>query len=275
MGTTDIYHDGSLEDPRVTYAEVLYLLRAVQAHYPDRRLTERDIVAAFAGVRPVLDSHSENPSEASREEDIWEERGMLSVAGGKLTTWRYTAEEAVDEALKLIPQEISRRVARCHTTGTPLVDLAPVDLGLRLRQAHQLASPIAEGMARRLRAAAWLVPHVARREKAWQRYLRRLPLTRSRMARRRTELDPLIDGIDLCAAEVRAHLAFSGVVRLEDLLLRRVRIGLWQPSLAREIAPRLRSLFEQELGWDHQHWDRELDAFHQALQSWSPEGVVR
>ena len=80
MGTTDIYHDGSLEDPRVTRAEVDYLLRAVQTHYPDRRLTEQDVVGAFAGVRPILDSLSDNPSEASREEDIWEERGLLSVA---------------------------------------------------------------------------------------------------------------------------------------------------------------------------------------------------
>lgn len=273
MGTTDIYHDGSLDDPRVTREEVGYLLRAVQTHYPDRGLTEADIVGAFAGVRPILYSHNDNPSEASREEDIWEERGMLSVAGGKLTTWRQTAQEAVDQALLLLPQERVQQAARCHTGGTPLIDLAPVDLPQRLQQAHALSRPVAEGMARRLRGAAWLAPRVARHETLWRHRLRTFPWTPARRRRPRSELDPLLDGSDLCAAEVRVHLAFGGVMRLEDLLLRRVRIGIWQPALARAIVPALRPLFQQELGWDSAHWEREIEAFHQALRGWSPEGV--
>jgi hypothetical protein len=52
-----------------------------------------------------------------------------------------------------------------------------------------------------------------------------------------------------------------------------VRIGVWQPALAREIVPRLQPLFQQELGWDHPRWDKEAEAFEQALQSWSPQGV--
>jgi glycerol-3-phosphate dehydrogenase len=272
MGTTDIYHEGSLDDPRVTRSEVAYLLRAVQAHYADRHLTENDIVGAFAGVRPILYSHSDNPSEASREEDIWEERGMLSVAGGKLTTWRQTAEEAVDQALKLLPEERKQQVAPCHTTGTPLAGLAPVDLSVRLRQSDSLSEAVAAGMARRLRGAAWLAPQLARKP-SWAARVRGFPWTHSARARERSELDPLIDGVDLCAAEVRAHLSFGGVVRLEDLLLRRARVGLWQPSVARELVPRLRSLFQQELGWDKARWGREVEGFDRALQGWSLEGV--
>ena len=273
MGTTDIYHDGSLEDPRVSHDEVRYLLRAVQAHYPDRDLQETDITAAFAGVRPILYSHSDNPSEASREEDIWEERGMLSVAGGKLTTWRQTAEEVVDQALLLLPQERVLHTARCHTGGTPLIGLAPVDLPQRLQRAHGFSPAVAGGMARRLRAAAWLASRVARHESVWRNRLWRFPWTASRRARLRSEFEPLLEGSDVCAAEVRVHLMVGGVVRLEDLLLRRIRIGLWQPAVARELVPRLRPLFQQELGWDMAHWDREVEAFHQALQGWSPEGV--
>ena len=87
------------------------------------------------------------------------------------------------------------------------------------------------------------------------------------------ELSPLLDGSDLTAAEVRVHLAFGAVVRLDDLLLRRVRIGLWRPAVAREIVPHLRVLFEQELGWDHHRWDQEVEAFGRALQGWSVEGT--
>ena len=273
MGTTDVYHDGSLDDPRATRAEVDYLLRAVQTHYPERQLTAADIVGTFAGVRPILYTHSDNPSEASREEDIWEERGMLSVAGGKLTTWRQTAEEAVDAALKLLPEERTRNVGPCYTGGTPLVDLAPPDLQQRLQENHGLSPAVAAGMARRLRGTAWWAPRLAHHEKRWQQRLRRLAWWAPRMAKNDSELDPLIDGTDLSAAEVRAHLAFGAVLHVDDLLLRRVRIGVWQPALAREIVPRLQPLFQQELGWDHPRWDKEAEAFEQALQSWSPQGV--
>jgi glycerol-3-phosphate dehydrogenase len=94
-----------------------------------------------------------------------------------------------------------------------------------------------------------------------------------RRARNDRELDPLIDGTDLSAAEVRAHLVFGAVLHIDDLLLRRVRIGVWQPALARVIAPRLQPLFQQELGWDHQRWDKEAAAFEQALEGWTPEAV--
>jgi glycerol-3-phosphate dehydrogenase len=273
MGTTDIYHDGPLDDPRATQAEVDYLLRAVQAHYPDRNLTAADIVGSFAGVRPILYTHSDNPSEASREEDIWEERGLLSVAGGKLTTWRQTAEEVVDAALKLLPEERTRNVGPCYTGGTPLAELAPADLEHRLRESYKLSPAVAAGMARRLRGTAWWAPQLAHRERSWKSGLRRLAWWAPRLAQRDGELDPLIDGTDLSAAEVRTHLAFGAVLHVEDLLLRRVRIGLWQPALARQIAPRLRPIFEQALGWDHHRWDKEIAAFDQALEAWSPQGV--
>jgi len=273
IGTTDVYHEGSLDDPRATQAEVDYLLRAVQTHYPEQHLTAADITGTFAGIRPILYTHSDNPSEASREEDIWEERGMLSVAGGKLTTWRQTAEEAVDAALKLLPEERTRTVAPCYTGGTPLVDLAPPDLQQRLQVNHGLSPAVAAGMARRLRGTAWWAPRLAHHEKAWKRRLRGLAWWGRRLAKSDRELDPLIDGTDLSAAEVRAHLVFGAVLHIDDLLLRRVRIGVWQPALARAVVPHLQPLFQQELGWDHQRWDKEAAAFEQALEGWTPQGV--
>lgn len=273
MGTTDVYHDGSLDDPRVTHAEVDYLLRAVQAHYPEQRLSAADIAGSFAGVRPILYTHSDNPSEASREEDIWEESGMLSVAGGKLTTWRQTAEETVDAALKLLPEERTRSVAPCYTGGTPLVDLAPQDLEQRLRINYALPSAVAAGMARRLRSTAWWAPRLAHHPARWKRRLHGLAWLAPRLARNENELNPLIDGTDLSAAEARAHCAFGAVLHVEDLLLRRVRIGLWQPALAREIVPRLRPIFRQELGWDDRRWEKEAESFDKALLGWTLQGV--
>jgi glycerol-3-phosphate dehydrogenase len=252
VGTTDIYDDGPRDDPRATRGEVDYLLRAMTTHFPHNRLSTADVIGVFAGLRPILDSHSDNPSDASREEDIWVERGMVSVAGGKLTTWRPTAEEAVDEVVGLLPKEREDVVARCYTKGTPLVGYAPPDLAGRLQALHGIAPPVAAGMARRLRRSAIWAP---------------------RLAREPGELEPLVETGDLCAAEVRSHLSYGAVVRLEDLLLRRVRLAMWEPAMAQAVAPKLRPYFEQELGWDAKRWERELDAFHAAAEAWSPAGV--
>ncbi len=252
VGTTDLFHEGSLDDPRPTRPEVDYLLRAVRSHFPSRGIGMADVVGAFAGLRPILSTRAEDPSEASREEDVWEEEGLLSVAGGKLTTWRQMAEEAVDRALTLLPAERAGKTSPCHTAGTPLAGLAPLDLGERLAAASAAEPEVASALARRLRAAAWWAPQLARGPE---------------------ELRPLAPGTDLSAAEVRVHLRLGAVVRLEDLLLRRARLGLWQPALARELVGSLRPLFAAELGWSHARWDRERERFEHALAAWSPEGI--
>ncbi len=254
VGTTDIFHEGDLDDPRVTRAELDYLLRTLETHFPDKKLSEADVVAAFAGLRPILGTHTDRPSEASREEEIWEEQGVLSIAGGKLTTWRVMAEEAVDEALMLLPEEIAEQAEPCYTTGTPLLGLAPSDLGERLqRLGHQIDPAVADGMARRLRSTAWWAV---------------LGICED------SDLHPLTDGTDLTAAEVRAHLAFGGILHLEDLLLRRVRLGLWSPEMAKELTVSLRPFFEEARGWDHKRWQQEEEALDRALEGWSPQGVV-
>jgi glycerol-3-phosphate dehydrogenase len=107
-------------------------------------------------------------------------------------------------------------------------------------------------MARRLRADAWWAPVLARDG---------------------GELRPLADGTDLTVAEVRVHLRLGGVVRLEDLLLRRARVAMWRPDLARELGARLRTPCREELGWDHPRWDRELEGFERALEGWTLGGV--
>ena len=189
---------------------------------------------------------------ASRDEDVWEERGMLSISGGKLTTWRSMAEEVVDSALNLLPEERTVHTAPCATKGTPLAGLAPLDLPDRLERIHKLSGPVAQAMARRLCGAAWIAPSIARNA---------------------DELKPLVDGADLCAAEVRVHLNHGAVVRLEDLLLRRARFGMWTPELGRELIPLLQPLFAQELGWDAKRWDAEVEAADAALQAWSLKGI--
>jgi glycerol-3-phosphate dehydrogenase len=251
-GTTDIYHDGSLTDPRPTQEEVDYLLRTLAEHFPDNRIVAGDVVGAFAGLRPILDSHTDNPSEASREEAIWEENGLLSVAGGKLTAYRPTAEAVVDEALDFLPDERARRASPCLTAGTPLVGLAPPDLAQRLEKVAGLPAVSAAAVSRRLRGLGWTVPQIARSAQ---------------------ELQPIEGTGDLSVAELRTHLAFGAVVHLEDLLLRRVRLGLWRPGDVAGLLAAFEPVCREELSWDSRRWQQEAEGCLAAVEAWSPAGV--
>ncbi len=251
-GTTDLFHDGELDDPRPAAGEVDYLLRATAAAFPHDPPGRGDVLGAFAGLRPVLSHHLDDPSKASREEAIWHEDGLLSVAGGKLTTWRATAEEAVDQALALLPEERGRRAAACATAGTPLAGLAPRDLDRRLAAGARVEPAVADGMARRLGALAWTALALASRR----------------------ELRPVVPGSDLCRAEVRAHLRFGAVLHLSDLLLRRVRLGMWRPAEVRALLPRLRRLIRHETGWSRHRWQLEVERYAFAAEGWTLDGVV-
>jgi glycerol-3-phosphate dehydrogenase len=248
-GTTDHFHEGDLDDPRPSREEVTYILQAVRAAFPGREVGEGDIRGAFAGLRPIVAAPGmDDPSTASREEALWREDGLLSMAGGKLTTWRAMAEEVVDHALRLLPPERARLAAPCATAGTPVGSPAPEDLPERLGAAFPVTPEIAAALSRRLGGLAWNACEGA--EPA--------------------ELRPLLDGADLSAAEVRAHLRHGAVLRLEDLLLRRARFGMWNPAVARELMPRLEAVFRDELGWDGKRWEVEAERAGRAMEGWKP-----
>jgi len=222
------------------------MLRGAARAFPDRGIDRSKVRGAFAGLRPILDTDAADPSKASRDEGIWEERGTLSVAGGKLTTWRTTAETAVDAALKLLPGERAGQTAPCATTGAILAGLAPRGLAREL-EAQGLDAEVAGGMARRLGSRAWHALGSTAPD----------------------DLSPLADGLDLSAAEVRSHLAGGAVLHLEDLLLRRVRLGMWDPGTALGILPRLRPVACDAMAWDNRRWDTEEETFRLALEAWA------
>jgi glycerol-3-phosphate dehydrogenase len=124
IGTTDAFTD-EVDEPRVTRDDVRYLLEATNRTFPRADLGERDIVSVYAGVRPlVAGSDAERPpSSVSREHRITEDAsGLVSVAGGKLTTYRHMAEQLVDRVIKSLPAERRARLLPCRTAERPLRD---------------------------------------------------------------------------------------------------------------------------------------------------------
>lgn len=121
VGTTDTDYRGSLDNVHAEKVEVSYLLRTVHDFFPSAGLTESDVLATWAGVRPLLASKNGAPSDISRGHEIRNpEPGWWDVAGGKLTTCRLMAEETVD---RLISEPGAGFTAKstCRTADEPLL----------------------------------------------------------------------------------------------------------------------------------------------------------
>lgn len=117
-GTTDIDYKGDPDDVKPTKEEIEYLLTACQKLFPDYNYTRDDIVASFAGVRPLVYKEGVSEGKVSREHTIYFDRPnrVISVFGGKLTTYRRMAREAVDKSFKIMYRD---RV-KCITEKLPL-----------------------------------------------------------------------------------------------------------------------------------------------------------
>jgi D-erythritol 1-phosphate dehydrogenase len=170
IGTTDIPFDGKAEDVAITPDEVDYLLAAVNRYFKIE-LRPTDVLQAFSGVRPLYDDNAANPSAVTRDYvfDVDAPGGgaaLLSVFGGKITTYRKLAEHALEKLKPFFPK---MGAAWTQVATLPGGDMPGADFGALLteiaRRYPWLPTPVAAGYARRygtrthemLRGAASLV----------------------------------------------------------------------------------------------------------------------
>jgi glycerol-3-phosphate dehydrogenase len=145
IGTTDAFSE-EIDEPRVTQADARYLLAAANRAFPGARLGAGDVLSAYAGVRPLvapLDAAAP-PSSVSREHRITEDRsGLLSIAGGKLTTYRRMAEQIVDRIARTLPAARRHALRACQTARRPLRDdgFDAAALGAELAARFGLSAP--------------------------------------------------------------------------------------------------------------------------------------
>lgn len=119
LGTTDTDYDGPIEAVRSEPADVDYILGVTNAAFPAAGLGEADVIGTWAGLRPLIASKRGGPSDVSRVHQIhMPEPGWLDVAGGKLTTYRMIAQQAVDRLLR----HLGRKVPPCRTADEPLLE---------------------------------------------------------------------------------------------------------------------------------------------------------
>ncbi len=245
IGTTDNDFDGDITHPRPGEEDVEYLLAAVNDFF-GVALGQGDLVGAYAGVRPLISSGDPRKSvDISRKAELYEtSSGMLTITGGKLTTWRRMARQTVD---RLVLRE--GREAPCHTAEIPLgMPARPGDL--------EAPEGVGEGAIDQL---AFRYGHAARRV---------LDLARedAKLAR------PIVADRPDLLAEVVLAARHEQARSVADVLLRRTRLGiLAAPGLrsAADVKP-VAELLGAELGWDKRRVKREAEAWPEAAAA---EGI--
>lgn len=230
VGTTDVDHGDRLQmEPRISGAEVAYLLEAVHAHFPALNLGLDDVLSTYAGVRAVLDTGQSDPSKESRDHVVWLEDGLLTVTGGKLTTFRLIALDTLEALRQVLPDlpPLDRNVPPLDMVeglDTAVLETLPEATQLRL-------------VGRYGAEAGALISSAPPAERS------KIPHT------------------DALWAELRWAAAQEGVVHLEDLLLRRVRLGLLLPEGGAVHKERIQQIVQEALGWDESRWQAEWVAY--------------
>jgi len=234
VGTTDLDHDQPLDaEPTISPEEVAYLMAAVEAQCPALDLALSDVISTFAGVRPVIGSGECDPSKESRDHIICEEGGLLTVTGGKLTTFRRIAWDVLRAVRQRLPE------LPPFEEGQPVLN--PVDL--ELPGAEGLEEGVRRCLLGRYGADAPALVTVARPGE-----LEPIPCTR------------------ILWAELRWAARAEGVVHLDDLLLRRVRLGLLLPEGGATHLPAIRAICQPELGWDDARWQAEEATYRELIR---------
>lgn len=241
IGTTDTDWHLDLAHPAATKADIDYILEHVNTVLVTP-LTHEDIDGVYAGLRPLLAGESDETSKLSREHAVARVApGLVAIAGGKYTTYRVMAEDAVDLAAEDIPARIAPSI-------TEKVQLVGADGYFALvNQAAQVAE--AHGL------------HPYRVKHLLDRYGSLLTEVLDLAADKPELLQPITDAPTYLQVEAVYAAAAEGALHLEDILARRTRIAIEYPHRGVNCAEQVAELVAPVLGWDRGAVDHEVQTY--------------
>lgn len=244
IGTTDTDYDGDYDRVHADRADVDYVIAAVNHGFPESPIAREDVVSAYAGLRPLVLQSGKSATKTSREHEIWTtESGLLTIAGGKLTTYRSMAAELVDKAAVRLRDEFNVQPARpVATAQMPLIEgngAAP-DLGLSQQVMDHLRHAHGPQFTRVLDVAA------SRPELAAE----------------------IVDGLPYIWAEVDYAVENEMAMTVSDVLGRRTHILNEARDNGRGVAERVADRMASFLNWNRDQTRTQLEAFSdQAAQA--------
>jgi len=241
LGTTDTEWNLDLAHPAATRSDIDYILHHVNRVLATP-LTHADIEGVYAGLRPLLAGEDAATSKLSREHAVARVApGMFAIAGGKYTTYRVMAADAVDAAAADLPT----RIAPSITDKVPLLGADGY---------HALVNQ-ADRLATRYGLHPYRVRHML------NRYGSLIHQVLEPAAGRRELLAPLPGAPDYLAVEVLHAVSHEGALHLEDVLTRRTRIYFEYPHRGVESARPAAELMAPVLGWDAATIEREIKVY--------------
>jgi glycerol-3-phosphate dehydrogenase len=251
IGTTDTDADWAPETVRVTAGDVTYLLRSANAAFPDAHLAPNDVVSVWAGLRPLLrQDRNASPSQVSREHRVLESgHGLISVAGGKLTTYRVMGRDVTDRVAARLHQLDGRPVAPRPPTGAiPLPGGETADLGVLLEAARARGVP--DSTARHLVAS----------------YGSECAAVLNLVERDRTLGAPILPGAPEIWAEVVHAVEREMAVRVQDVLIRRLHLFYEHADQGAAAVTPVARRMKKLLGWDDTQEAEELVDYFKVVE---------
>lgn len=229
IGTTDL-DNGTIPNAEasISRVELDYLLKLTRTYFPQLKLQESEIIASFSGVRPLIASGALSPSKEKRDHSVWHDKGLVSVSGGKLTTFRLIALDTLKVAKRYLKNWTNK--SQHDLLFTPASKL------------HPLFSELPESVQKRL-LGFYGAEMGALLTKAYAKELKEIP------------------NIPILWAELRWAAAAECVQHLDDLLLRRTRVGLLVEQGGLIYAEQIQLICQQELGWDDARWQQEVERY--------------
>ncbi len=229
IGTTDTDHEPTPGPVVATPQDVEYLLTATNRSFPDASLGPADIITTWAGLRPLIRDGAATASRTSREHQRFDDpRGVTTIAGGKLTTFRSMAEEVVDAVAARL-RTLGREAGPCRSAALPLDPALPPAPGA--------GAP----------ASAALAAHL------WRSHGSGMAWVQARMGAVPAEARPIIPGFPWVFAQVSYAVAFEHATRLADVMIRRLgifyRVDGQGMKAAPEIAAQMAALLGHDAGW--------------------------
>lgn len=251
VGTTDTFFDGTPDKVEPTPDDVQYLLDTANSYFPDAKLVMDDVLSTWSGLRPLLkpEDESAGASAVSREHMLYEEPGFLTIAGGKLTTYRTMALEVVDRVIAQLG------VRTKSTTATrPL----PGAEGL-VESDEQLEALVKslEGMAPAPHGPRYFAETYGVRAKA---LLEQVKADASAGERLDAEMPYLMGQVD---DAVNTELART----LDDVMSRRLPLVLRARDQGLAVAPKIAARMAKKLAWTPERTENEVAAYRDVVDS--------